>query len=365
MYCCMYLATSEFFGFILISMEAAQQGAAGPGAEERAAASTAARDAAAAAPVGFAKRKNRGNVRGTIRKRAADEADTGTGGGAEGSGGDDGGVMRKAAKQKDSSMAFTTKRADRAELFAFESSGTVQQRQSDATRTNDQETAHDRDARALREQVLAQVNEEDGSAQPTAVSGEDGVYRGMNNYRDFRAGFRREHTVGAEKGSGAHGPLRASTNVRMTVRVDYQPDICKDYKETGYCGYGDACKFMHDRGDYKSGWEIDRDWDAQQKEKRDKLLAGWKPEDEEADEESEEEDPLPFACLICRRPWSEAQDPVVTKCKHYFCEHCALQHNAKTAKCFVCEQATGGIFNVAHDIVRREKARQRKEAGED
>jgi hypothetical protein len=102
------------------------------------------------------------------------------------------------------------------------------------------------------------VNEEDGSAQPTAVSGEDGVYRGMNNYRDFRAGFRREHTVGAEKGSGAHGPLRASTNVRMTVRVDYQPDICKDYKETGYCGYGDACKFMHDRGDYKSGWEIDR-----------------------------------------------------------------------------------------------------------
>ena len=44
----------------------------------------------------------------------------------------------------------------------------------------------------------------------------------------------------------------------MTVRFDYQPDICKDYKETGYCGYGDSCKFIHDRGDYKSGWEIDR-----------------------------------------------------------------------------------------------------------
>jgi RING finger protein 113A len=51
---------------------------------------------------------------------------------------------------------------------------------------------------------------------------------------------------------------------------------------------------------------------------------------------------------------------VVTRCKHYFCEQCALQHNAKTSKCFVCEQPTGGIFNVAHDIVRREKARQRK-----
>lgn len=42
--------------------------------------------------------------------------------------------------------------------------------------------------------------------------------------------------AGSEKGGGAHGPLRASTNVRMTVRIDYQPDICKDYKETGYCG---------------------------------------------------------------------------------------------------------------------------------
>ena len=32
----------------------------------------------------------------------------------------------------------------------------------------------------------------------------------------------------------------------------------QDYKETGFCGYGDACKFIHDRGDYKSGWELER-----------------------------------------------------------------------------------------------------------
>lgn len=24
--------------------------------------------------------------------------------------------------------------------------------------------------------------------------------------------------------------------------------VCKDYKETGRCGYGDSCVFMHDRG---------------------------------------------------------------------------------------------------------------------
>ncbi len=71
-------------------------------------------------------------------------------------------------------------------------------------------------------------------------------------------GFRREHTIGAEKGTGIHGPLRANVHARMSVRFDYQPDICKDYKETGFCGYGDACKFVHDRSDYKSGWEMER-----------------------------------------------------------------------------------------------------------
>ena len=34
------------------------------------------------------------------------------------------------------------------------------------------------------------------------------------------------------------GPMRASANIRSTVRWDYQPDICKDYKETGFCGFG-------------------------------------------------------------------------------------------------------------------------------
>ena len=32
--------------------------------------------------------------------------------------------------------------------------------------------------------------------------------------------------------------MRAPTNVRSTLRIDYQPDVCKDYKDTGYCGYG-------------------------------------------------------------------------------------------------------------------------------
>lgn len=91
-----------------------------------------------------------------------------------------------------------------------------------------------------------------------AAAGGPTLYKGLNNYTDYKQGFRREQTIGSEKGGGAHGPLRASQHVRTTVIFDYKPDICKDYKETGYCGYGDACKFVHDRGDYKSGWELEK-----------------------------------------------------------------------------------------------------------
>lgn len=55
------------------------------------------------------------------------------------------------------------------------------------------------------------------------------------------------------------GPVRAPVNLRATVRWDYQPDICKDYKETGFCGFGDSCKFLHDRSDYKFGWQLERE----------------------------------------------------------------------------------------------------------
>lgn len=30
--------------------------------------------------------------------------------------------------------------------------------------------------------------------------------------------------------------------------------------------------------------------------------------------------------LVCRNMWAECKsDPVVTKCKHYFCESCAIK----------------------------------------
>ena len=232
----------------------------------------------AGAPVSFVKRKARGNV----RKRSLEEADDAVS--PEDAVSAAIAASGKRSKAVKGGSTFTTKKDDddKLQTFKFASTKTLQQQgDQGATAVLETETAYDRDARyalvgtdcshgaalnalqaergnpgcrALREQVLQQ-----GQASTTeAADSGTALYKGMNSYTDYKQGFRREHTIGSEKGGGAHGPLRASQHLRTTVRFDYQPDICKDYKETGYCGYGDSCKFVHDRGDYKSGWELEK-----------------------------------------------------------------------------------------------------------
>eukprot|EP00892_Ulva_mutabilis_P009044 jgi/Ulvmu1/6511/UM003_0144.1 len=213
-----------------------------------------------------------------------------------------------------------------------------------ATRLREEETEQHRDRRAQQEAFMN--NSEAG----------DGTYKGMQGYKDWKQGLRRENEV------PIHGPQRVSQFVRTTIRIDYQPDVCKDYKETGFCSYGDSCKFLHDRGDYKSGWELERDWQAQQKAKREKiqqrLVEGRDPE--ESTEEEDDEEELPFACYICRRNWPDCPtEPVRTVCLHYFCEACALEHHAKDPTCAVCDKQTHGTFNIADDIVQKFELKKR------
>ncbi|XP_078176818.1 zinc finger (CCCH-type/C3HC4-type RING finger) family protein [Carex rostrata] len=243
-------------------------------------------------------------------------------------------------------------------VFKFESSSSIQvENDNRATAVLETETEFDRDARAIRERVLKQAAASLKEGGKLQGGEEEKLYKGIHGYKDYKAGFRREHTVASEKAGGAHGPLRTSAHIRVSARFDYQPDICKDYKETGYCGYGDSCKFMHDRGDYKSGWQLERDWDESEKERKRNLAMGHGGDDDghvhvhgDDDDDDDDDDELPFACYICREPFV---DPVATKCKHYFCEHCALKHHSKNKKCFVCNKPTLGIFNVALEIKKR------------
>lgn len=124
----------------------------------------------------------------------------------------------------------------------------------------------------------------------------------------------------ASSGFNRKGPMRAPANLRATVRWDYQPDICKvcifvlglklftfqDYKETGFCSFGDSCKFLHDRSDYKHGWQIEQELAEG--------VYGIDGEDnryEISHNSSEDEgfEDIPLFCMICRKDY---KDPVVT-----------------------------------------------------
>ncbi|XP_010537443.1 PREDICTED: zinc finger CCCH domain-containing protein 1 [Tarenaya hassleriana] len=271
----------------------------------------------------------------------------------------------KKAQKTDSKLYFssgpskstaTTDEAPERTVFHYESSKEIQvQNDSKATATLETETEFTRDARAIRERVLKRAEE---ALKGNKKNPDEKLYTGIHGYTDHKAGFRREQTISSEKAGGSHGPLRASAHIRVSARFDYQPDICKDYKETGYCGYGDSCKFMHDRGDYKPGWQIEKEYEEAEKARKRNLAMGIEDDDEEDEDDDDDEDDgeLPFACFICRQPFV---DPVVTKCKHYFCEHCALKHHAKNKKCFVCNQPTQGIFNTAHEIKKKMAEDQR------
>ena len=158
------------------------------------------------------------------------------------------------------------------------------------------------------------------------------------------------------------GPQKTAANVRSTSRFDYQMDICKDYKESGYCGFGDSCKFLHDRSDYKSGWQLESEWNSQQRQlekerfekfqrkrhklqqlREDAVRQGLDPDTiyaTDSDTEISEKD----KCSVCGNKWSDCStSPCTSICGHYFCESCFA--DTSTSICRVCGKPTQGIFN--------------------
>jgi RING finger protein 113A len=198
-------------------------------------------------------------------------------------------------------------------------------------------------------------------SRPTEPLIPDGTYKGVANYQSF---IQRN----PDALSRQVGPVKSSTNVRTITVTDFAPDVCKDYKQTGFCGYGDSCKFLHAREAVQQGWELDRDWEIGTKGKKvvGKTVASANrsaPTGEEDEEDDGFLESIPFACIICKKPYTS---PIVTKCGHYFCESCALQRYRKNPSCAACGAGTGGVFNVAKKLNRlldkkRERARKRRE----
>ncbi|VEU36786.1 unnamed protein product [Pseudo-nitzschia multistriata] len=173
------------------------------------------------------------------------------------------------------------------------------------------------------------------------------------------------------------GPIRAPTNIRTTCRFDYQPDICKDYKDTGFCGFGDTCIYLHDRGDTMSGWQLEQAWEEKQKTKKreqeeqmerfmnkvDAMDNNNKSEGNESGSSNPigtaTDDGIPFACFLSRKAF---EDPIVTICGHYFSQGCLQDHFQQQQtggeggqRCPICGRDTHGVMNQPTKLIAKKR----------
>jgi len=292
----------------------------------------------------------------------------------------EGNIAASTRKEPMSDAARFADRQQDAVFSGFKASGSVENTpSSDAVRRLEVDTDVSQDNRAILERN-EQINKglKDGSL-------EKGVYRGLGGYKQYAN--RSEHAIANAKYTGLLGPLRSSlSNVRSTLRIEYigttgEGGICKDYKETGYCGFGDSCKFAHDRSDYKPSYILEQEWEAKQKaieakrrkrwekkmERRRKAEEEGRPLDDEDDstvstDESDDEE-LPTECYECGEAWKRCKSIAVqTTCGHYFCEECAMAAFSKSQKCARCGANTNGIFNSAETLQEKLKAKKERRA---
>jgi RING finger protein 113A len=197
-----------------------------------------------------------------------------------------------------------------------------------ATATNEVDTETDRDHFARRKETLER-------SKALASQGKlDETYRGLKGYQQFLMQNDTAKANAASDKNRVAGPVRAAANLRVTCRFDYKPDLCKDYNETGFCGFGDSCIFLHDRTEHKSSYQIEKEWDAEQKRKK------LEEENPESLVKTTTAPSKPSTCTVCSKNFTR---PVKTKCGHYFCEACVL----RLKKCPACKSALLGSFTPA------------------
>mmetsp|Transcript_8365 Transcript_8365/g.25985 ORF Transcript_8365/g.25985 Transcript_8365/m.25985 type:complete len:342 (+) Transcript_8365:71-1096(+) len=235
----------------------------------------------------------------------------------------------------------------------FASNRSVERREyrGGAFEASEIDASTDRDARAILERKVKLAAE-------GRTNDETKLYAGAAAYKSYVKVD--ESRIGGNKYTGTKGPIRAPQFVRNTCRFDYQPDVCKDYKDTGFCGYGDSCKFMHDRGNFKTGWQLEAEYKRQKERDKEREMLGKLGDNSDEERERDkfrvapDDDNLPFACHLCRGPF---RDPMQTLCHHFFCASCAQTHfRTAGSRCPVCNKQTSGVLNAATKLRAKAKA---------
>jgi len=96
---------------------------------------------------------------------------------------------------------------------------------NDATRQSNWYDETDLSAKSLLGKTRAKP--EVNSAEPQVP---DGKYKGTSSYSTFI-------TKNQNAPPKLAGPMKASTNVRTITIIDFAPDVCKDYKQSGFFLY--------------------------------------------------------------------------------------------------------------------------------
>ncbi|KAK3371918.1 hypothetical protein B0H63DRAFT_483256 [Podospora didyma] len=277
-----------------------------------------------------------------------------------------------AASSKSNNLAASAKDIAAATIFEADRTLALDSTKQDATRSSNWFDEQNLSAKSLLGSTRAAPGKSAAAEQP------DGTYKGLANQTSF---IQRNPDAPTRN----VGPIRAPTNIRTITITDMAPDVCKDYRTTGFCGFGDSCKFAHIREDRLHGWQLDKEWENVTKGK--KVMGGTVvasaerrfkkdgEDDDDDDKEAEEEaallESIPFACIICRESYKA---PIVTRCGHYFCEACALKRYRRDPSCTACGAGTNGVFHAAKklqkllDKKRERTKRMRQEAidaGED
>lgn len=145
--------------------------------------------------------------------------------------------------------------------------------------------------------------------------------------------------------------IRKKAQCKSGINVDFNPSVCKDYHDNGYCTWGNSCLFAHDRTEYKKGWELDKEWEEEQ-------LLKLKNERKARIEKTKTDE-----CFICKK--KEYKLPVETNCQHIFCEECIIRHFRSSKNCPICKVLLNGIFNILKVVSPSSKASLESEINRD
>ncbi|GMM33436.1 U2-type spliceosomal complex subunit [Saccharomycopsis crataegensis] len=146
---------------------------------------------------------------------------------------------------------------------------TKQSSESSATLSNNAKNS------ATKEDRLAAETNEELSKNIQSVNSNDAeatlgttVYKGQNQYATFTKST--EYNI-KSKAITNKGPVKTAANIQSTTIIDFAPDICKDFKQHGFCGYGDTCKFLHVRDDFKKTKVAEKEWESVAAKKKRKI----------------------------------------------------------------------------------------------